>query len=64
MESSSTRWLSELKSKTVALTVDVDDPMVLAKVSEQFARALAGLAMDDLYGNIYIYDSLEDFEEE
>lgn len=36
----------------------------MAKVSEQFARTLAGLAMDDLYGNLYIYDALEDLEDD
>lgn len=53
-----------MKTKTVAISVDVGDPATMAKVSEQFARTLAGLAMDGLYGNVYIYDALEDLEED
>lgn len=53
-----------MRTKTVAISVDTDDPTVMAKVSEQFARTLAGLAMEGLYGNLYIYDALEDEEED
>ena len=53
-----------MKTKTVAISVDVDDPTIMAKVSEQFARTIAGLAMDGLYGTLYIYDSLEDLEDD
>lgn len=45
--------------------VDASDPSTMLKVSEIFSRTLAGLAMDDIYGTIYINEeTFEEFDEE
>lgn len=46
-----------MKDLTVTLSIDVDDPLVMAKVSESFARTLAGLAMEGIFGMLYIDES-------
>ena len=52
-----------MDKRTICISIDTDDPVILGRVSEQFARALAGLAMDGVYGTVYIYDPTEDDEE-
>lgn len=52
-----------MKKHSVALMIDVEDPSSMAKVSEQFARTLSGLAMEELYGSLYIYEAFEEDEE-
>lgn len=52
-----------MKPRIVSLDVVTEDPNTMAKVSEQFARTLAGLAMEGVYGTIYIYDPEEDEED-
>lgn len=53
-----------MDTRTICVSIDTDDPVILGRVSEQFARTLAGLAMDGVYGNVYIYDPTEDLEED
>ena len=53
-----------MDKRTVCISIDTDDPAIMAKVSELFARTLAGLAMDGVYGNVYIYDPTEDLEDD
>lgn len=52
-----------MDKRTICISVDTDDPTILATVSEQFVRTLAGLAMDGVYGNVYIYDPTEDLDD-
>lgn len=47
----------------VSMDVVTNDPSTMAKVSEQFARTLAGLAMEGVYGTLYIYDPEKDEED-
>lgn len=53
-----------MDTRTVCVSIDTDDPATLAKVSEQFARTLAGLAMEGVYGTVYIFDPAEDLEDD
>lgn len=53
-----------MDARTICIAVDTDDPAVLAKVSEQFARTLAGLSMEEVYGTIYIFDPMDEESDE
>lgn len=53
-----------MDKRAICISVIVEDPSTLVKVSEQFSRTLSGLAMDGVYGNVYIYDPTEEDEEE